>query len=137
MRTRPRPGRPSGARIATRLLALTALAVPLLAACSSSPSPATSTRLLGTAKQKQCTSVSDVLSDGPDPGADPVGHAEAQVLPLRQLKLTDPSLSKAVKTLAAAYEAYATSTGSANASAKLKVSKAEASVNAICPGAAN
>jgi hypothetical protein len=117
-------------------LAAAAIVVPL-AACSSSPSSATSTKLLGTTKQQQCTSVADVLSDGPDPGADPVGYAEAQILPLRQLKLTDPSLSKAVKTLAAAYEAYATSTGPANASAKLKVSKAEDAVNSICPGAAN
>jgi hypothetical protein len=116
-------------------LAAAAIVVPL-AACSSSPNPATSTRLLGPAKQQQCTSVSNVLSDGPDPGADPVGYAEAQVLPLRQLKLTDPSLSRAVQTLATAYAAYATSTGSAN-TAKLKVSKAEATVNAICPGAAN
>lgn len=117
-------------------LAAAAIVVPL-AACSSSPSSATSTKLLGTTRQQQCTSVSDVLSDGPDPGADPVGYAEAQVLPLRQLKLTDPSLSQAVKTLAAAYEAYATSTGSASAAAKVKVSTAANAVNAICPGAAN
>lgn len=117
-------------------LAAAAIVFPL-AACSSWPSSATSTKLLGTTKQQQCTSVSDVLSDGPDPGADPVGYAEAQVMPLRQLKLTDPSLSKAVKTLAAAYEAYATSTGSAGASAKVRVSRAEDAVNAICPGAAN
>lgn len=116
-------------------LAAAAIAVPL-AACSSSPSSATSTRLLGTAKQQQCTSVADVLSDGPDPGADPAGYAEAQVLPLRQLKLTDASLSQAVKSLASAYAAYATSAGPAKAPAA-KVSTAEAAVNAICPGAAN
>jgi hypothetical protein len=123
-------------RGAVGALAAAAIVV-TLAACGSSPGSATNTKLLGTTRQQQCTSVSDVLSDGPDPGADPVGYAEAQVLPLRQLKLTDPSLSKAVKTLAAAYEAYATSSGSANASAKLNVSKAEDAVNAICPGAAN
>jgi hypothetical protein len=117
-------------------LAAAAIVVPL-AACSSSPASATSTKLLGTTKQQQCTWVSDVLSDGPDPGADPVGYAEAQVRPLRQLKLADPPLSRAAKTLAAAYETYATSSGPANAAAKLKVSRAEDAVNAICPGAAN
>ena len=136
--TRPRPGRPRPARTVAGLLALAAVAVPLVAACGSTSSTgAASASLLGTAKQQQCTSVADVLSDGPDPGADPVGYAQAQVLPLRQLKITDPSLSKAVKTLASAYQAYATSTGAAKASAAPRVSRAENAVNAICPGAAN
>jgi hypothetical protein len=122
---------------AIRLLALTAVAVPVLAACGSSSSPATNTSLLGTTRHQECTAVADVLSDGPDPGADPVGYAQAQVLPLRQLKLSDPSLSKAVKNLAAAYDSYATSTGAASAAAKKQVSTDENAVNAICPGAAN
>ena len=135
--TRPRPGRPRPAW-AARLLALAVAAVPHVAACgSTSSTAAVSASLLGSAKQQQCTSVADVLSDGPDPGADPVGYAQAQVLPLRQLKITDPPLSKAVKTLASAYEAYATGTGAAKAAAAPQVSKAEGAVNAICPGAAN
>ena len=36
------------------------------------------------ATQDTCQRVSAVLSNGPDPDADPVGYAEAQVLPLRQ-----------------------------------------------------
>lgn len=82
--------------------------------------------------------MADVLSDGPDPTADPAGYAEAQVLPLRQLTITgDPALAKAVAALAAAYQAYSTATGQANKAAALQVSSAEAAVNNICPGAAN
>jgi hypothetical protein len=120
-----------------RLLMLAVAAVPLLAACGSSGHPAASASLLGTTRQQECTSVADVLSDGPDPGADPVGYAQAQVLPLRQLKLTDAPLGKAVQTLAGAYQAYVTSTGPARAPAAGQVSKDEKAVNAICPGAAN
>jgi hypothetical protein len=119
------------------LLAAGAVAAASLAACSSSPTPTSSTALYGTAAQQQCTAVADVLSDGPDPTADPVGYAEAQVLPLRQLKTTDTALRRAVARLAAAYQAYSTATGSANTAAALAASKAEAAVNAICPGAAN
>jgi hypothetical protein len=123
------------ARALAGLLALGLLAP--LAACSSSSSPAASTTLFGTALQQQCTTVGDVLSDGPDPDADPVGYAEAQVLPLRQLKLTDASLQQAVQALAGAYQAYSTSTGAAHTTAAAQSSTDEAAVNAICPGAAN
>lgn len=80
--------------------------------------------------------MSDVLSDGPDPDADTVGYAEAQVLPLQQLKVSDPALQTAVKNLAAAYQAYSSSTGTAQDSAAVQTTKAENQVNAICPGAA-
>lgn len=80
--------------------------------------------------------MADVLSDGPDPGADPVGYAEAQVLPLRQLKIAEPALREAVQKLGSAYEAFASSTGHASAADALKVSAAERVLNAICPGAA-
>lgn len=117
------------------MLGLSALAATAVAACSSSAAPTAG--LYGTALQQQCTSVADVLSDGPDPTADPVGYAEAQVLPLRQLTITDTALRRAVAQLASAYEAYAASTGAAGTAAALAASKAEAAVNAICPGAAN
>ena len=130
--------RPAPARATASLLALGALATALLAACgSSAPSSASRSALLGTAMHQQCTSVADVLSDGPDPDADPVGYAQAQVLPLRQLKLTDAALQKAVQALASSYQAVSTSTGSAKTTAAQQVSKDEAAVNAICPGAAN
>src|SRR5580698_6967227 len=73
-------------RIRARALGLLAsgvLIALMLSACGSS-SPASSSSL--SAKQQGCTAVSDVLADGPDPDADPVGYAEAQVLPLSQLR---------------------------------------------------
>lgn len=82
-----------------------------------------------------CQQVSAVLSDGPDPGADPVGYAFAQVLPLRQLHTSDGSLQTAIDDLATAYQAFYSSKGD-KASAKA-VSKASDKVNAICPGAAS
>jgi hypothetical protein len=114
--------------------AFLALAV---AACGSSSSSSTSsTAILGSAIAQDCTLVSDVLSDGPDPGADPAGYAEAQVLPLRQLTIGDAALHSAVLTLATAYQKFSTSTGSTRAAAAVVVAKAEDEVNKICPQAA-
>jgi hypothetical protein len=113
--------------------AFLALAV---AACGSASSQTSSAAALGSAVQQDCTTVSDVLSDGPDPGADPVGYAQAQVLPLRQLTISDATLHSAVLTLASAYQTFSTSTTSTRASSALAVSKAENEVNKICPQAA-
>ena len=136
---RRRPGRARASARPLILLVGGAVAAASLAACSSSPAArsASSTALYGTTVQQQCTSVADVLSDGPDPTADPSGYAEAQVLPLRQLTITDTALRRAVAQLATAYHAYAAATGAAGTAAALAASKAEAAVNAICPGAAN
>lgn len=106
-----------------------------VAACGSASSQSSSISL-GTAVQQDCTAVSDVLSDGPDDGADPVGYAEAQVLPLRQLTIGDATLHRAVLSLATAYEEFSTSTGPTRAAAALVVAKAENEVNKICPQAA-
>ena len=113
--------------------AFLALAV---AACGSGSSQTSSTAALGTAVQQDCTTISDVLSDGPDPGVDPVGYAQAQVLPLRQLTIGDATLRSAVLTLASAYQTFSTSTTSTRATAATAVSKAENEVNKICPQAA-
>jgi hypothetical protein len=117
---------------AVTLLALT------VAACgsSSSTSSTASSVNFGSAVQQDCTSVADVLSDGPDPGADPVGYAEAQVLPLRQLTISDAALHNAVLALASAYETYSTSSSSTRAATSAAVTKAENEVNKICPQAA-
>jgi hypothetical protein len=129
------------ARGAARPLTLLAVAVAAasLAACgsSSAATSTSSTALYGTAIKQQCTAVADVLSDGPDPDADPAGYAQAQVLPLRQLTITDAALRRAVAQLATAYQAYAAATGAAGTAAALASSKAEAALNSICPGAAN
>jgi hypothetical protein len=115
--------------------ALLALAV---AACGSASSQTSSAAALGTAVQQDCTTISDVLADGPDPDADPVGYAQAQVLPLRQLTISDATLHSAVLTLASAYQTFSTSsTTSTRATAALAVSKAENEVNKICPQAAS
>jgi hypothetical protein len=106
------------------------------AACGSASSQSSSAVSLGTAVQQDCTTVADVLSDGPDPGADPVGYAQAQVLPLRQLTISDATLRSAVLSLATAYAKYSTSSGSTRAAAALVVAKAENEVNKICPQAA-
>jgi hypothetical protein len=125
--------RRSPARLPARVLiwgAASLSAATLLGACSS---PA---RVLGAPPKQDCTLVADVLSDGPDPGADPVGYAEAQVLPLDQLTISQANLRATVKNLAAAYRSYSSSTGVLQAQAKARVTKAERAVNALCPGAA-
>ena len=114
-------------------MAFLALAV---AACGSASSQTSSTVVLGSAVQRDCTSVANVQSDGPDPDADPVGYAQAQVLPLRQLSISDASLHRAVLTLASAYETFTTSSSSTRAASAAAVTKAENEVNKICPQAA-
>jgi hypothetical protein len=79
-----------------------------------------------------CRAVAAALSDGPDPSADPVGYAEAQVLPLRQIKSSDAALQSAIRQLSSAYESFYKSNGGA-ASSKL-VHSAEKSVDKFCPG---
>ena len=108
---------------------LTGAAV-LLGACGSSGSG----QATGATKSA-CEQVSAVLSDGPDPGADPVGYAEAQILPLRQIKTADKNLERAIDDLASAYQQFFRTKG--GTVAKQAVSRASAEVNAICPGAAS
>src|ERR1700722_20948123 len=96
-----------------------------LTACGSGPS--------SQATQPTCQSVAAVLSNGPDPDADPVGYAEAQVIPLRQIHTSDPALQSAIDNLSSAYERFYETKGSV-ASGKA-VTAASAQVNAICPGA--
>jgi extracellular solute-binding protein len=82
-----------------------------------------------------CQRVTAVLSNGPDPDADPVGYAQAQVIQLRKIKLSDKKLRNSVRELAAAYAAYSKSDGKSKP-AKAEVKKAVKAVNAICAGAA-
>lgn len=105
----------------------------LLGACgSSSASRSTSSR----AEVKQtCRQVQAVLSDGPEPQADPVGYAQAQVLPLRQIHTSDKGLRAAIGGLAFAYESFAA--GNGDRLSKSAVNAAIDGVNAICPGAAS
>jgi hypothetical protein len=113
-----------------------ALLAVTVAACGSASSQTSSDVSLGSAIQQDCTSVADVLADGPDSDADPVGYAEAQVMPLRQLTISDATLHRAVLTLASAYETFSTSRSSTRAASGAAVTKAENEVNKICPQAA-
>jgi hypothetical protein len=100
----------------------------VFSACGSPATPAATT-----AVTKVCQQVSAVLSDGPDQGADPIGYAEAQVLPLRQIHTADRDLRAAIDALASAYQQFFQSDGTkATADA---VSRAGHTLNAICPGA--
>ena len=40
-----------------------------------------------------------MLSNGPDPDADPVGYAQAQILPLREIDTSDANLHQAIDAL--------------------------------------
>jgi len=111
-----------------------ALVVLLVCACGSSARSAASASS-STATENACQQVSAVLSDGPDPGADPVGYAEAQVLPLRQISVSDQALRAAIRQLADAYQEFFASNGASEA--KEAVAVATRKVDFICPGAAS
>jgi predicted Zn-dependent protease len=103
----------------------------LLGACGSSSSTASSAEVKRTCKQ-----VEAVLSDGPEPAADPVGYAQAQILPLRQIRTSDGKLQEAIHRLAAAYQAFSADNRIQHA-ANSAVTAAVHGVNALCPGAAS
>jgi hypothetical protein len=110
---------------------LVVLVSTVLTACGSSgPAQASGTTPLTT-----CQSVSAVLSDGPDPGADRVGYALAQVLPLRSIKKSsDAVLQQAIDTLATAYQRYYQSKGHDSAATQA-LNRAADKINALRPGA--
>jgi hypothetical protein len=100
-----------------------------IAGCGSSSKPAPSSAQV---KRQTCTQIEAALADGPDPEADPVGHAQAQVLPLRQIQTTDATLHQAIDTLASAYQEFSSSNG--GGSAKRAVEAATKTVEGLCPG---
>jgi predicted Zn-dependent protease len=121
-----RPWRRAGATVVAVLLICA-----LLGACGSSSSTASSAEVKRTCKQ-----VEAVLSDGPEPAADPVGYAQAQILPLRQIRTSDGKLQEAIHRLAAAYQAFSADNRIQHA-ANSAVTAAVHGVNALCPGAAS
>jgi hypothetical protein len=120
------------------LQTLIALAVLLPAtACASSGSggpAATSGVSTASAAQAACQQVSAVLTDGPDPGTDPVGYAEAQIQPLRQIHTSDAVLGQAVTALATAYNGYFATNGK-DKTAAATLTAAINQINKLCPGA--
>ena len=86
-----------------------------------------------TAPVATCQAVSAALANGPEPSGDPVGYAEAQVRPLRDITTTDAPLRAAILQLSSAYQSFYKDNGSTSSS-KL-VSAAEQRVDRYCPGA--
>ena len=119
-------------RRASAVAVVLLLATPLAACGASSSSIASAS----TTAKRVCKQVEAVLSDGPEPAADPVGYAQAQVLPLQQIHTSDERLHRAIDGLSSAYAAFAAADG-AGQRVKSAVTAAVARVNAICPGAAS
>jgi hypothetical protein len=117
----------AGAAVATMMLVSACGAGTHTAGSGHPPSAASAAR-------QTCLQVDAVLSDGPDPGADPLGYAEAQIRPLEQIHAADPTLGTAIGTLAGAYQTYyaAHGTGSTITST---LNTAINRINALCPGA--
>jgi hypothetical protein len=115
-----------------------AVLVPLTCACGSraAGSSAAGAATARSALASACEQVGAVLSDGPDPSADPVGYAEAQILPLRQVTTSDPALRSAIVRLSGAYQKFYASNGRSS-SAKAAVAAASSRLDSICPGAAS
>jgi len=103
----------------------------LLDACGSSSSASSSVDV-----KRTCVEVEAMLSDGPEPAADPVGYAQAQVLPLHEIHTSDPKLRETIDRLASAY-ATESAEGRVQPSAESEVSAAVAALDDICPGAAS
>jgi hypothetical protein len=115
------------------LASLAVAAATLLTACGSSSKTMSSSAKV---KKETCQQVEAVLSDGPDSEADPIGYAQAQVLPLRQIHTSDEKLQEAIDRLASVYETVSDRNGDRH-STKSAVTAAADKVNAICPGAAS
>ncbi len=103
--------------------------VVLLVACGASSKLAPSSAQV---KMQTCKQVEAALSDGPDPEADPVGHAQAQILPLREINTTDGALRQAIDMLATAYQAFSSTHGASQA--KNAVGAASKTIEHLCPG---
>jgi hypothetical protein len=116
----------------TGAVAVALLLATSLAACGSSSSSDSA----GAVVKRACKQVEAVLSDGPEPAADPVGYAQAQVLPLQQIHTSDERLHHAIDGLSSAYAGFAAANG-AGRRVKGAVRAAAARVNTICPGAAS
>ncbi|MGH9098617.1 MAG: hypothetical protein ACRDV8_00095 [Acidimicrobiales bacterium] len=112
----------SAARCAAFLAAFGSSAPPKASTRSSAPLPLA------------CGQLRAVLADGPGPTVDPVGYAEAQILPLRRVHPSDHALREAITRLDRAYaDAYS---GDDSASATHAETMADDELDAMCPGAA-
>lgn len=133
----------AGTRLVYTALACTALAMTVLVSACGSSTPAgvsaasrvsPASRPSTSAAQQTCQQVDAALSNGPDPGADPLGYAEAQILPLQQIHASNQTLGTAISTLAAAYQGFYSTHGTGSA-AKSALTAAINRINSLCPGA--
>jgi hypothetical protein len=99
----------------------------VLSACGSSPSATNHAKVVKAA----CLKVAADLSDGPDPTADPVGYAEAQILPLSQIKVHDAVLQNAIHYLDVEYKLFYQTNGAP--ASKRAVTAALKIINVYCP----
>jgi hypothetical protein len=105
----------------------------LLAGCGSSSSGGSASAIVPI--PSICTQISGVLGSGPDPDADPIGYAEAQIGPLAAVHTTKSSLQQAITALDAAFKQEFAD--HASSPSKAAVRKAQRQVNTYCPGAAS
>jgi hypothetical protein len=114
-------------RASTRVALLMLSAGLVLSACGSSPSATNHTKVVKTA----CLKVAADLSDGPDPSADPLGYAEAQILPLSQIKVHDAVLQNAIHYLDVEYKLFYQTNGAP--ASKRAVTAALKIIHVYCP----
>jgi hypothetical protein len=113
-------------------MASLALAVPVMAAACGSSSGGSAS---GHAPAAVCQQTLAVLSDGPDPGADPVGYALSQIAPLGRIHTSDHAVATTISQLIAADRALVASKGDDHPASKA-ITRADASLNTVCPGTA-
>lgn len=87
------------------------------------------------ASARTCQTIRGTLANGPDPGADPIGYAQAQIDPLREIATSDAGLKSALSSLSAAYAAFVSDGGSK--SSRRAVTSASTRLAQYCPGAAS
>ena len=126
--TRQRGGWTASWRRSTAVLATFALAA-LLAACGSSSKPALTSAQV---KKQTCKQVEAVLSDGPEPEADPVRGARRRSCRCGRSAPTDAKLAGAIGTLASAYKAFSESNGAS--APKAAVNSATKKIKTLYPG---
>jgi hypothetical protein len=120
--------------------ALALLAVPaVLSACSTgsgSPSAATSGGATpAKASVALCQQLNGVFADGPDPGADPVGYALSQILPLQDVHSSNASVMATVSDLVRADQDLVKANGDDKA-ATAAIKKDDNAIDRACPGVA-
>jgi hypothetical protein len=115
-------------------LAMASLTMAVLISACSSGGPTTASAASVTQTQQICHQVSAVLTDGPDPDADPVGYAQAQILPLERLHVSaQTTIGKAISTLASDYSSYVAANGTGKAT-NAALTAAISRINSLCPG---